>query len=816
MKCVPLFIMLLLATLVWAQFDVLNTTITPIFLGHLSWADYDNDGDYDLLSGGYWGSDFSTTHETWLYQNNGMIGTTLILTDTEINFLQCTYAASAWGDLDADGDLDIVLMGAQGVGSNAVLIYRNNGNGFQLVFSGLPGMTSGSISLADYDGDGDLDILLTGAIGNVGYTKILRNDGIESFPGIAHLLPQVRFGDAKWVDYDGDGDYDVSITGQTNSAPWRVTKIFRNDDGEFVDSGIEFPALNKSSWEWVDINSDGYLDCIINGFDGVSRRTCLFLGNAAGTFTEILHTLPDLEDTEISWGDFNNDGKPDLLMLGVGAIIAENSYYCKIYLNEGGGVFSLLKDLQPNGSVASSIVDFNNDGRLDYLVSGVYYSMLEMQGGINTVANVNQNPTSPDAISFSTGDGLILRWDSGSDAETADLSLTYRVRMGSTSGACDIMSPGSNMLSGFSRNPQHGKHGQKLIMRALPSGTYHFAVQAIDGMLAASSWSTENSLTLLSPNSPWDSGEPFTVNTLDGSPHISVEELDLSDPILAPYPDEFNSDSAWVYKLKADTGIANLRVNVGNGVWEAYIRSNGAWIACENNFLEVQGGAESLILNNLDFGGKGDVYLLIGRTDITLSVEMGEFFGLETYNGSVMLKWRSYSESSMLGYRIYRSETEDISQAILRTPTLIPATNTTEDAQYSYVDSEVETPASYWYWLQAQYYNQDEFFGPVYVKLELSTENEVPAVSSLGSAYPNPFIAYTAMDVSVKEGSLAEIAIYNLRGQKVRQFTLNTGTHKVLWDGKDNFGAACAAGVYLYRFSSESYNQSRKLLLLGR
>jgi hypothetical protein len=197
----------------------------------VAWGDDDNDGYLDILLTGYTGSAYVSK----IYHNNAGSGFTEVFAGS---LTGVRYSSVAWGDYDNDGYLDILLTGYTGTGSTCISkIYHNNaGSGFTEVFAGsLIASYDGSVAWGDYDNDGYLDILLTGhECVSGGISKIYHNNAGSGFTEVfAGSLTPVHQGSLAWGDYDNDGDLDILLTAALGAnGPW-VSKIYRNDGGVF-------------------------------------------------------------------------------------------------------------------------------------------------------------------------------------------------------------------------------------------------------------------------------------------------------------------------------------------------------------------------------------------------------------------------------------------------------------------------------------------------------------------------------------------------------------------------------------------------------
>ena len=254
-------------------------------LKSISWVDFDNDADYDLLIPSVF--DFNTfSFRTALMRNDGLNGTGgFIFTEVDSVFAPTRHASSMWADFDNDTDLDLLLVNmVPNTDESFITRYRNDGNDSFVGEDVLDSLTieHGEAQWGDYDADGDLDILVAGNLNdaNGNYTLALRiyQNNNETYVPIEVIscVPCEGWFDltaSTWADYDSDGDMDILLAGNYNSGSniEGRARIYTNSDGIFTpDTANTLPAPRASgtrggTFSWFDIDGEGDLDYFIAG-----------------------------------------------------------------------------------------------------------------------------------------------------------------------------------------------------------------------------------------------------------------------------------------------------------------------------------------------------------------------------------------------------------------------------------------------------------------------------------------------------------------------------------------------------------------------
>jgi len=206
--------------------------------------------------------------------------------------------------------------------------------------------------------------------------------------------------------------------------------------------------------------------------------------------------------------------------------------------------------------------------------------------------------------------------------------------------------------------------------------------------------------------------------------------------------------------------------------------------------------------------------------DQTLPLTLSIFTAVVSAQNYVQLQWVTSTESGVMGYYLHRGQTDVLSEAILISP-MIESTNTSHGHSYTYTDSEVSLGNTYYYWLQGvDYDGQSYYAGPIAVPIEGEEGDigpQIPLLTQLLNAFPNPFNPSTAIRYTLKDAGNVRIEIFNLKGQKVREFERShatAGLYSIAFDGKDHNGSSLASGVYYYKMSSTGFKATKKMLLM--
>lgn len=278
--------------------------------------DVNNDGRADLYFAGYGVNDNIVS----LNQSSG--GVLGFGTPAYISAVQAP-GTPALGDLNEDGNLDVVQPGYNGGNGNANTVLTRMGNGdgtfqasSQLFTNPLPGEGSNVAAIADVNGDGNLDVLAgVNAIGGGSprqgavMTALGNGDGTFQAPaGVALVGATANPQSLLVLDINGDGDLDV-LTGNGSS----VSTLLGDGTGTFA-TGTADSNLVGYSVAGADVNGDGLTDVALADWYG--DRVSIALGNGDGTFDppSFIAMPAGSSPYGLAIADLNGDGLRDIVV----------------------------------------------------------------------------------------------------------------------------------------------------------------------------------------------------------------------------------------------------------------------------------------------------------------------------------------------------------------------------------------------------------------------------------------------------------------------------------------------------------------------
>jgi len=242
--------------------------------------------------------------------------------------------------------------------------------------------------------------------------------------------------------------------------------------------------------------------------------------------------------------------------------------------------------------------------------------------------------------------------------------------------------------------------------------------------------------------------------------------------------------------------------------WAAYFLG-GIWHAVQNTGLAITFTID--VSKDVP-----NVPVVLGNEDPTLPVELSYFAATLTAENFVNIAWTTQSETNMNGFNIYKNDGSDNLAGANRIA-YIPAYNTSTTQNYKHIDKEVELGHTYYYWLECvEISGHSTFNGPYPIYVNGPTPPVLPEYTKMHNAYPNPFRAGsgTTIAVEVKKGDSGTVTIYNILGQVVKTFSLTEGTNNLNWNGRDSKGNLCGNGIYFYKLSTNSLNQTKKMVIV--
>ncbi|HXM43940.1 MAG TPA: VCBS repeat-containing protein [Bryobacteraceae bacterium] len=343
----------------------------------------------------------------------------------------------AVADLNGDGHLDAVVTGFGGYserGYVSVLLGKAGGGLLAQTQLDTGAISASGVVIADVNGDGKPDLVIASAVivgesVQAAVSIMLGNgDGTFQAPVNYDAAAGGSAGSIAVGDFNGDGKPDIAMTSGVNS----VSILLGNGDGTFQPAVAYAAGAGKSPQYLAvgDFNLDGNLDLVF--VTSASAYVTILLGNGDGTFRAPVN-YPALEyPGSVAVADFNGDGKPDLAVSTLG--LNSGPDFVRILLGNGDGTFQKPAICAAGyGPVAVTVGDFNGDGKLDLAVGnrGPFMTGEGAIGDTISIALGNGDGTFQPPISYTAGSQPValalgdFNGDGVLDIAVADVYTTY-------------------------------------------------------------------------------------------------------------------------------------------------------------------------------------------------------------------------------------------------------------------------------------------------------------------------------------------------------------------------------------------------------
>lgn len=375
-----------------------------------------------------------------------------------------------------------------------------------------------ALAIGDYNNDGQMDMYVSGY--NLYYDKYVA--AVGSFAGgiflpdalaSAHLLPLIH-GNAEWGDCNNDGYLDLLSTGEDSLGLYHTLVYLNDGNGSLIPNGDSLLGLGFGEAKFGDRDNDGFLDIMVLGERQANNVTIgtvrSYMNDGTGHFlSRRKWSVNPSAHASLSWIDFDQDDDMDMIRTSGIANGFQSDFLCELF--EGGHVVGTLATGGWQGAAvvnsSFSWYDYDNDQDLDHIATGIEYQQGDtgVVSGLYVMDSINSAGYPeyiPNPFNFSI---------SGGDAQWGDIN---------DDGRADCFAFGK---------AENGQFLAKILFNIdtvlIDSANAGPLVGVDSGSVVWIDFNGDQRLDIIA-----------TGNDPNGVPYMSMYQNNLSDPIQSPNP----------------------------------------------------------------------------------------------------------------------------------------------------------------------------------------------------------------------------------------------------------------------------------------